>query len=78
MPWWAWALIVAWLTLGTAGAVMKARAGQMDLYYPDGCRRSFFDRAFRIDGEGNHLLPRRGDGALDDLEHLLQHRSHER
>jgi len=75
MPWWGWVLVV-WLTLGVSGAIMKVRSGQMDLYYSDGCRRSFIDRAFRIDGEGNHLLPRPGDGEVDNLRHLVHGHPH--
>jgi hypothetical protein len=75
MPWWAWVLII-WLTLGLIGAVMKQRSGQMNPYYSDGCRRPFLDRAFRIDGEGNHLLPRGDDGEIDNLKHLVHGHHH--
>jgi hypothetical protein len=73
MPWWAWALII-WLALGATGAVMKVRSGQMDLYYSDGCRRPFLDRAFRVGGAGDRILPRPGDGEINDLEHLVDDR----
>lgn len=75
MPWWAW-VITVWLSVGAIGAVAKMRSGQMRLYYSDGCRRPFFDRAFRLDGARNNILPRRGDGEVDDLEHIYAGHDH--
>jgi hypothetical protein len=75
MPWWVW-FIIAWLGLGTIGAIMKQRSGQMNPYYSDGCRRPFLDRAFRLDGTRNRIIPRRGDGEIEDLEHLYTDHCH--
>lgn len=75
MPWWGWALTV--LAANSAvWFVLDYRAGTHRRHYSDGCAKPFFDRAHRADGSPKHIFPRRGDGEVEDLEHLMYgHRS---
>jgi hypothetical protein len=66
-------LFVGW---GIVFAIIERRAHTHKLHYSDGCAKPFFDRAFRSDGSRKNIIPRPGDGEIDDLEHLLEHRKH--
>jgi hypothetical protein len=54
--------------------LLQVRAGTHRRHYSDGCAKPFFDRSVRSDGSHRPIIPRPGDGAIDDLEHLLEHR----
>ncbi|WP_433345301.1 hypothetical protein [Micromonospora sp. CA-111912] len=64
-------LLVGW---GVTFWVIERQAGTHKARYSDGCAKPFAEKAFRADGSRKNILPRPGDGEVDDLEHLLEHR----
>jgi hypothetical protein len=71
MWWWIGGLV--YLLCSGVWALIEHRAGRSRPHYSDGCAKPFFDRALRADGSRRPIIPRPGDGAIDDLEHLLEH-----
>lgn len=68
-------LLVGW---SIAFRIMQYRAGVHRPYYSDGCPKPLMDSPFRADGSRKNILPRPGDGEVEDLEHLLEHRQEQR
>ncbi|MFC4144831.1 hypothetical protein ACFO0M_01045 [Micromonospora mangrovi] len=58
---------------GIAYWIMLRRAGSHKPFYSDGCPKPLVDSPFRADGSRKNILPKPGDGEVDDLEHLLEH-----
>jgi hypothetical protein len=76
MSWWQWLIAVAVVIFIGWGIVfwrMERRAGTHKEHYADGCAKPFFEKPIRADGSRKNIIPRPGDGEIDDLEHLLEH-----
>lgn len=77
MGWVQWLLVVGLIFFAGWGAIfwtMERRAGSHKLHYSDGCPKPLAENALRADGSRKSIIPRPGDGEVDDLEHLLEHR----
>jgi hypothetical protein len=73
MPIWIWMVIIIWVFASSIATIMQFRAGQLRRHYADGCPRPFFDPFARADGSRRPIFPRRHEGAIDELEHMLEH-----
>jgi hypothetical protein len=76
MNWWQWLIAVAVVIFVSWGIVfwlLESRAGAHRQQYADGCPKPIIEKAVRADGSRKNIIPRRGDGEIDDLEHLLDH-----
>ncbi|MFG3418111.1 hypothetical protein [Micromonospora sp. NPDC048063] len=77
MGWVQWLIVVGLIVFvgwGIVFWIMQRRAGSHKSHYSDGCAKPLVEKAFRADGSPKNILPRPGDGEVDDLEHLLEHR----
>lgn len=77
MGWGQWLVVLGLILFvgwGIAFWIMQRRAGSHKFHYSDGCAKPLVEKAFRADGSRKNILPRPGDGEIDDLEHLLGHR----
>jgi len=73
MPWWGWLIVAVLVGWGAVFWLIECRAGTHRRHYSDGCPKPIVDNASRADGSWKRIIPRRGDGEIDDLEHLLEH-----
>ena len=73
MPWWGWLILAVFVGWNVVFWALTYRARQHREHYSDGCPKPFFEKASRADGSWKNIIPRRGDGEVDDLEHLLEH-----
>lgn len=79
MGWAQWLIIggvVVFVVWGAVFWIIAHRADTHRLYYSDGCAKPIVEKAFRTDGSRKNIIPKRGDGEVDDLEHLLEHKRH--
>lgn len=77
MGWVQWLIVVGLILFvgwGIIFWIMQRRAGSHKAHYSDGCAKPLVEKAYRADGSRKSILPRPGDGEVDDLEHLLEHR----
>lgn len=74
MRWWILAAVGVFLAWGAGFWFLSWRAGTHRLRYSDGCAKPIVDSALRADGSRKNIIPRPGDGEIDDLEHLLEHK----
>ncbi|WP_436523374.1 hypothetical protein [Actinoplanes sp. HUAS TT8] len=77
MSWLQWLLLVGAVIFVGWGAVfwiLERRAGAHKQHFSDGCAKPFFEQATRSDGSRKNIIPRPGDGDIEDLEHLLEHK----
>ena len=52
-----------------AGTLRSSLTGR----YADGCPKPLLDRPVRSDGSRKPIIPRPGDGLIDELEHAFDH-----
>jgi len=78
MPWWGWVLVSVFGAWTAAWFALEARAGtlrsSLSGRWKDGCVKPFFERSIRADGSRKPIIPRPGDGEIDELEHQLEHK----
>lgn len=77
MNWWQWLLLagaVVFVGWGITFWHLERRAGAHKQHFSDGCAKPFVEQATRADGSRKNIIPRPGDGEVDDLEHLLEHK----
>jgi hypothetical protein len=76
VTWWQWLIAIAvviFVGWGIVFWVLERRAGTHKQHYSDGCAKPLIEGAERADGSLKNIIPRPGDGEIDDLEHLLKH-----
>jgi hypothetical protein len=77
VAWWHWLIVLGGVLFVGWGAIfwiMERRAGTNNLHYSDGCAKPIVETSMRSDGSRKNIIPRPGDGEVEDLEHLLEHR----
>ncbi len=77
MNWWQWLIAVGaiiFIGWGITYWLLERRAGNHKDHYSDGCPKPLIEKATRSDGTLKNIIPRTGDGEVNDLEHLLEHK----
>jgi hypothetical protein len=75
--WWQWliaASAVVFVGWGIVFWMLERRAGTHKSHYSDGCPKPIVEKTTRDDGSRKNIIPKVGDGEVDDLEHLLSHK----
>jgi hypothetical protein len=77
VTWWQWLIaagVVVFVGWGIGFWMLERRAGTHKSHYSDGCPKPIVEKATRDDGSRKNIIPKPGDGDVDDLEHLLNHK----